>query len=272
VTPVLLLSFGGPEAPDEILPFLRRVTAGRGIPDARLERVAGQYRHFGGVSPLPEACRALADSLPVPTYLGNLYSAPFVDDAFAAMEADGVTACDVLVTSSYGADASCRRYGDTLRGRAVQTRRLPLVAAWPGFAEAWRSVIPDDDRRVVFTAHSLPTDMAARSPYEASIRTSCAAIGEGRTWTLAWQSRSGSPAQPWLGPDVGEVVRDGDVVVPIGFPLANLEIEWDLAVQAAEVADLEVVRPPALGPLAAAAIASGIRLPEACSSACCELA
>lgn len=267
---VLLVSFGGPEGPEQVLPFLRSVTEGRRIPEDRLAAVAKHYDHFGGVSPLPAACRELATALDERTYLGSLYTSPRVEEAFDRMEADGVTSCDVIVVSSFGSDASCRRYADAVRRRALPTRRLPLIGAWPGFIEAWRDALPKDDRRLVFTAHSLPASMADCSPYEASIRAACAAVAGPRTWTLAWQSRSGNPRQPWLGPDVAEVLEDGDVVVPIGFPTSNLEIEWDLGVEAAAVADIELVRPPPIADLARAALQSEVRLPEACGPACCE--
>ncbi|MCP4869263.1 MAG: ferrochelatase [Proteobacteria bacterium] len=267
---VLIVSFGGPEGPDQVLPFLRSVTQGRNIPDARLAAVGKHYDHFGGVSPLPRACRELAGELDERTYLGNLYSAPRISEAFDSMAADGITSADVIVLSSFGSDASCRRYAKAVRKAEIPTRRLPLIGAWPGFVEVWRAVLPKDDRRVVFTAHSLPASMADCSPYEARIRAACAQVGAERTWTLAWQSRSGNPRQPWLGPDVNEVIEDGDVVVPLGFPTNNLEIEWDLGVEAATIADIEVVRPPPLGELARAALASDVRLPEVCGPACCE--
>ncbi len=263
--PLLIVAFGGPEGPDEVLPFLRRVTAGRGIPDARLAEVGAHYAHFGGVSPLPGEVRALAAE--VGASYGFLHSSPTIAEAVAALDGPA----DVLVASAFGSGPSCARYVDAVVAACPPpgTVRLPLIDAWEGFAEAWRAVLPAEGR-LVFTAHSLPVAAAARTPYVARIEAACAAIGREREWTLAWQSRSGPPHQAWLEPDVGEVVRDGDVVVPVGFPLHNVEIGWDLETEAADVAAITVVRPPPLGAIARAAAAADARLPLACSPDCCR--
>ncbi len=272
---LLLVSFGGPESADEVMPFLRKVVHGRGIPDARLASVAEHYHHLGGRSPLPEACRRLAGALGavtgLPVYQGNLHWSPLMADGVAAMAADGVRSAAAFVTSGFGSPAGCRRYADAIAAAvdavdgAPEITRLPLHFDHPGFLTAMSentatALEQAPDARLVFSAHSLPHSMVPACPYVEQLRHACGAVAAavGRSdYDLVWQSRSGPPHQPWLEPDVCDHIAalgaDGvaDVVlVPIGFPIDNVEVIWDLdheAKDAAERAGVRLVRAETAG-------------------------
>jgi ferrochelatase len=292
---LLLVSFGGPEGPDEVLPFLRRVTAGRGVPDERLARVAAHYDLFGGVSPINDQNRQLLAAIRplvnIPVYWGNRNAAPFIAGAVAQMTDDGIRRGLAFVTSAYGSFSGCRQYRDDLAAaqaavgsnapgldkiRAFYNHPLfiePFVSA----TQAALSTLPPDlakDARLVFTAHSIPTAAAAKAPYVAQLRETARlvadAVGGNRAWELCWQSRSGPPQVAWLEPDIGAVLEGaatGDrgravVVVPIGFVSDHVEVIYDLdivAIPAARNLGLTVVRATtpgvALAPLVAELVA-----------------
>jgi ferrochelatase len=274
----LLLSFGGPEGPDDVLPFLRNVTRGRGVPDERLAEVAGHYRHFGGVSPINAQCRALLDGLRVefdragvdlPIYWGNRNWYPFLADTVRRMRDDGVERALAFVTSPFGSYSSCRQYLEDIdRARAEVGSGAPTIDKirhyhdHPGYVgphvdavRAALATLPADRRattRLVFTAHSIPTSMAATAGphggrYEAQLRELAALVAAQAApdlaWDLVWQSRSGPPQVPWLEPDVndhlGTLAAAGTtsvVVSPIGFISDHLEVSWDLDNEAAQSA------------------------------------
>jgi ferrochelatase len=239
VDALLLLSFGGPEGPDDVLPFLEGVTRGRGVPRERLLEVAGHYEHFGGVSPLNARNRELiariqaelaAAGLELPVYFGNRNWHPFVEDTVAEMTRDGVRRALVFATSAYGGYSACRQYHeDIVRARASVGAAAPELVKLrhffdhPEFVEsaadavrAAAATLPDERReqaRLVFTAHSIPTaaDAAAGVPAEGGHRYSrqiaeAARLVAGELGTadydVVWQSRSGPPSVPWLEPDV----------------------------------------------------------------------
>jgi ferrochelatase len=244
---VLLLSFGGPEQPADVLPFLENVTRGRGIPRERLESVAEHYLQVGGRSPINDQNRALlaalraeldARGLPVPLLWGNRNWAPYLLDTLRQAWADGVRRLCVVVTSAYSSYSGCRQYREDLAdalvalGREVGTDDLPEVDKvrhyynHPGFVAANVDAVLDAlaalpaGARIVFVTHSVPTAMNdAAGPeggrYEAQHRdlaaTIAAAVGErlGTTpgWDLVYCSRSGPPSQPWLEPDVNDHLR-----------------------------------------------------------------
>jgi ferrochelatase len=240
---LLVLSFGGPEGPDDVLPFLRNVTRGRGIPDERLTAVAEHYAHFGGVSPINGLNRELiaavsADlaehSVDLPVYWGNRNWAPYVEDAVRQMRDDGVRRALVFATSATGSYSSCRQYREDLaRAQAAAGSEAPQLVKLrhyfdhPGFigahADGVREALgrlpaPERDRaRLVFTAHSIPVAMnesagPAGGLYLAQQRetarlVAAAVRGEGAEFDLVWQSRSGPPQIPWLEPDVGDHLR-----------------------------------------------------------------
>jgi ferrochelatase len=239
----LLLSFGGPEGPDDVLPFLRNVTRGRGVPDERLEEVAEHYRHFGGVSPINMRNRELlaalhvdftANGIDLPIYWGNRNWKPFVADAVRAMRDDGVRRALVLATSATGGYSSCRQYReDMARARTVAGTGAPELFKLrhffdhPGYlaanldgARAALESLPAKERdgaRLVFTAHSIPVAMNetsgvegglyAREQYETARLVAMLLRGEDAQFDLVWQSRSGPPTVPWLEPDINDHLR-----------------------------------------------------------------
>lgn len=279
VDALLVLSFGGPEGPDEVMPFLRRVVAGRGIPDERLRQVATQYDHFGGKSPLNDENRALVARLAAQApsdwrgekvYLGNRNSQPFLADTLQQMAAAGVGSAAVFITSAFSSYSGCRQYRENLATavgdsgiESMSWRVLPRFHDHPLFEQIWRERIAAQDphadgTRVIFVTHSLPTAAGQRyrTQHEQLAGRIMAGItaesGQTPPWVMAFQSRSGPPTQPWLEPDIGDVVQqlaDEGVTrllaAPIGFCADNLEIRWDLDVTAGAIAverDVEFVR------------------------------
>ncbi|KUI27819.1 ferrochelatase [Mycobacterium sp. IS-1742] len=264
---LLLLSFGGPEGPDQVMPFLENVTRGRGIPRERLASVAEHYLHFGGVSPINGINRALIAEIEaeldargetLPVYFGNRNWDPYVEDAVAAMRADGVRSAAVFATSAWGGYSSCTQYNeDIARGRAaagddaphlVKLRHYfdhPLLVEM--FAESIGVAVQSlpaelrDEARLVFTAHSIPVAADERhGPHlysrQVAYATRLVADAAGfADFDQVWQSRSGPPRIPWLEPDVGDHVAalaergtKAVVICPIGFVADHIEVVWDL--------------------------------------------
>jgi protoporphyrin/coproporphyrin ferrochelatase len=273
----LLVSFGGPEGPDDVMPFLRNVTAGRDVPEDRLAEVAEHYYLFGGVSPINEQCRDLVRAIEkdfavsgigLPVYWGNRNWRPYLAETMQAMADDGVRTAIAFATSAYSSFSSCRQYLDDIaRARAMVGEKSPLVTKIPpyyrheafiaSFADAASRAVeslPEELRagaELVFTAHSIPESMAAASgprgtAYQAQLAEAAGlvAAGLGRaSWRLAYQSRSGPPAVPWLGPDINDCLTDlaqagapAVVVVPIGFVSDHMEVLFDLDLEAARTA------------------------------------
>jgi ferrochelatase len=236
---VLLLSFGGPEGPDDVLPFLENVVRGRGVPRERLLAVAEHYHHFGGVSPINAQNRALLDAvraelaahgIDLPLYWGNRNWHPLVEDTVRRMTDDGVRRALVFVTSAWSSYSGCRQYQDDLaRARAAVGDRAPELDKirhyfnHPGFVEANAAAVraalatlPEPvraDARLIYTAHSIPTAMEAVSGptghlYASQLREAARLVTEavrpGGGFELAWQSRSGPPQVPWLEPDIND--------------------------------------------------------------------
>jgi ferrochelatase len=269
---VLLIAFGGPTRPEEVRPFLDNVLRGRPVPRARHEEVVRHYAEVGGSSPLNRLTFRQAEGLrdllaregpDLPVYVGMRHWAPYIAEALAAMSGAGRRRAVGLVLAPHPSRVSLDAY---LQAVAEARERLgpegpavDYVAPWfdhPLFIEAVTERIADalskapPDRRsgaaVVFTAHSLPVEMARGSNYEEHVRRT-AELASGRLgigpWSVAYQSRSGGPAEPWTGPDIEETLRDlgrrgaRDVVVaPIGFVSENMEILYDLDVAARAVA------------------------------------
>jgi ferrochelatase len=272
---LLLVSFGGPEKRDDVLPFLENVLRGKHVPARRVQEVAEHYYRFDGVSPINAQNRSLLVSLvaelnrhgpPLAVYWGNRNWHPLLPDVLEQMADDGVRRALAFVTSAFGSYSGCRQYlEDIARAReavgpqAPQVDKLRLFYNHPGFIEAMADrvakalgKIPADRRasaRLIYTAHSIPEAMARVSPYVQQLREACGLVSQrvGRTeWELVYQSRSGPPSQPWLGRDLYEhlrALRAGDdaaqdvVLVPIGFLCEHLEVVYDLDVAAGELCD-----------------------------------
>ncbi|SCG67271.1 ferrochelatase [Micromonospora halophytica] len=236
---LVLVSFGGPERPEDVMPFLQNVTRGRGVPPERLAAVAEHYLHFGGVSPINRQCRDLlaairedfaANGVDLPVYWGNRNWDPMLADTVTQMRDDGVKRALAFVTSAYGGYSSCRQYQeDIAAARAAVGPDAPVIEKlrqfWdhPGFiephADAVRAALAQldpaqrDTTRIVFTAHSVPTSAAATAGptggrYTAQLaevaRLVHAAAAPELPYDLVWQSRSGPPQVPWLEPDVND--------------------------------------------------------------------
>lgn len=304
---VLLAGFGGPEGQDDVIPFLRNVTRGRGIPDERLEEVAHHYRHFGGVSPINAQNRALKTALEaelagrgidLPVYWGNRNWAPYLEDAVQQAADAGDTTLLALSTSAYSSFSSCRQYRedfarvltDTGLAGTVTIDKVRQFFDHPGFVEPFFVGVSDavagflgegiapDAVRVLFSTHSIPTADAERSgprdvdfgpggAYAAQHLAVGARVMERIAaeipaaadvpWQLVYQSRSGPPSQPWLEPDVCDVIEGlpaegvaAVAIVPLGFVSDHMEVLWDLdteAMDAAAAAGLRAVRTPTPG-------------------------
>ena len=265
---LLVLSFGGPTGPDEVIPFLENVTRGRGVPRERLEEVAEHYYHFGGKSPINEQNLALIAALEeelrrqqlhLPIYFGNRNWHPYLVDAMGRMRDDGVKKALVFLTSAFSSYSGCRQYRENLAEAsaslgpaAPEFDKLRFFYNHPGFVEPLGESLHNacaalnrETTAVLFTAHSIPLSMARNCRYEAQLQESCrlvAEIGRVPQWELVYQSRSGPPSQPWLEPDVLDRIRQiaeqgiKDVVVlPIGFISDHLEVLYDLDTEAAEL-------------------------------------
>jgi protoporphyrin/coproporphyrin ferrochelatase len=268
VDALLLLSFGGPEGPSEVRPFLENVTRGRDVPPQRLDAVARHYLHFGGVSPINRCNRALITAieralatagLDLPVYFGNRNWHPMVEDTVAAMTADGVRRALVFATSAWGGYSGCRQYHeDIARARRAVGPGAPELVKLRHFfdhplfvatcADALRAAREQAGlaARVVFTAHSVPraadatAGLAAQGAHRYSRQVTeaarlVAAAGGVPCYDVVWQSRSGPPQVPWLEPDVIDHLDalhaqgvPGVVVAPIGFVSDHLEVVWDL--------------------------------------------
>jgi ferrochelatase len=304
---ILLAGFGGPEGQEDVIPFLRNVTRGRGIPDERLEEVAHHYRHFGGVSPINAQNRALKAALEaelarrgidLPVYWGNRNWAPYLEDAVREAAAAEDTTLLALSTSAYSSFSSCRQYRedyarvlvDSGLAETVTIDKIRQFFDHPGFVEPFYDGVRDaiagllddgiapDAVHVLFSTHSIPTADAQRSgprdvdfgeggAYEAQHLAVGARVMERVSagipaaaevpWQLVYQSRSGPASQPWLEPDVCDVIEGlpaqgahAVVIVPLGFVSDHMEVRWDLdteAMDAAAAAGLRAVRTPTPG-------------------------
>jgi protoporphyrin/coproporphyrin ferrochelatase len=269
---ILLIAFGGPEKPEDIRPFLEIVTAGRRISSERVEDVAHHYEAIGGRSPLNELTRRQADALRrvlgqegigLPVYVGMRNWHPFLLETLAEMRDRGHRRALGIILSSFQTEASWERYvADVAAAREKLGAGAPEVVVAPAWAEhplfidamVARSAhaldeVPVRDRKdalLIFTAHSVPVAMASGSPYARQLEAAALVIA-GRVdhprWQIAYQSRSGSPSDPWLEPDVCDVLRgakgqgiEDAVIVPIGFVCDHVEVLYDLDIEARAVA------------------------------------
>jgi ferrochelatase len=269
----LLVSFGGPEKHEDVIPFLENVLRGKNVPRQRMLEVAEHYYHFDGMSPINDQCRALIaalrSELHLPIYWGNRNWAPMLADTVATMRDDGVQRALALVTSAFGSYSGCRQYREDIeRARAAVGEGAPVIDKlppfWnhPGFVETVVVRVREALEKlpgaaVVYTAHSVPVSMAQSSPYEQQLRDVCAMVNAELGLpnpVLVFQSRSGPPSQPWLEPDVGKYIRETEakklIVVPVGFLSDHMEVLFDLDTEAKQLAaerGIEFLRAPTVG-------------------------
>lgn len=272
---VLIISFGGPQGLDDIRPFLANVLRGRRIPASRVEQVAHHYELFGGISPLTAytmkqanglRTRLAAAGMPLPVYVGMRNWHPYLEDTIAAMSRAGVRQAIGFIAAAHASYSSCQQYKENVRdarAAAVQSGLADVAVTYTGGWHAHDLFIranaqhvasalarlppPTAGRaRVIFTAHSIPVTMAQQSQYERQLRESAAKVAAElglRDWVLVYQSRSGRPEDPWLGPDVCDYLRtaraeglEAAVLSPIGFLCDHIEVLYDLDTEAAAVA------------------------------------
>jgi ferrochelatase len=256
---LLVLSFGGPEKHEDVIPFLENVLRGRNVPRERMLEVAEHYYHFDGRSPINDQNRALIAALKkavdIPIYWGNRNWHPLLADTLRQMRDDGIRNAISFVTSAFGSYSGCRQYAeDVEKARTAVGEGAPAIARIQPFSGHPRFIEAMTDRvqaavnelpqsRLIFTAHSVPLSMAQASPYVDELTRACAAVASGvarSDWKLVYQSRSGPPGQPWLEPDICDYLRDirTDVVIaPIGFLSDHMEVLYDLDTEARAVCD-----------------------------------
>jgi ferrochelatase len=266
---LLVLSFGGPEKPEDVMPFLENVLRGRNVPRERMLEVAEHYHHFGGRSPINDQNRALIAALgelldsegpQVPIYLGNRNWHPYLADSMRQMRADGIRRALGFVTSAYSSYSGCRQYREDIDRAQAEVgegapavSKLPSFNAHPGFIAANASHLSDALARymaaphVAFTAHSVPAPMATASPYVKQLQETASLVAKSvgiTDWELVYQSRSGPPTQPWLEPDISDHIRaihaQGAtelIIAPIGFISDHMEVIYDLDTEAAQLCE-----------------------------------
>jgi len=283
---VLLVSFGGPDGPDDVIPFLENVLRGRNVPRERMLEVAEHYQHFGGKSPINDQNRALLAALReelarrgphLPVYWGNRNWHPLLTDTLREMADAGVKRALAFVTSAYSSYSGCRQYRENIAAacaplgdRAPQVDKIRVFFNHPGFvgpmaARVTRALerFPTADRPrvpVLFTAHSIPTSMADGCRYVTQLTEASRLVADAAgaaTWRLVYQSRSGPPTQPWLEPDVCDAIRGLHeagtrqlVIAPIGFISDHMEVLYDLDTEAADLCKelgIEMIRAETVG-------------------------
>ena len=256
---LLLVSFGGPEKREDVIPFLENVLRGRNVPKERLLAVAEHYYHFDGRSPINDQCRDLISALEshgvgLPIYWGNRNWHPMLGDTVTKIRDDGVRRALAIATSAFGSYSGCRQYREDIEAAraavpgAPEIDKLPPFWSHAGFIDAMTDRVGDALTKlpgadVVYTAHSIPVSMAQSSPYETQLREASRRVNERLGLgapTLVYQSRSGPPSQPWLEPDISNYIRRTEskrlVVTPIGFLSDHMEVIYDLGFEAAALA------------------------------------
>ena len=269
---LLLVSFGGPEGPDDVMPFLENVLRGKNVPRERMLAVAEHYQHFGGVSPINQQNRELlaaienefpANGISLPIYWGNRNWHPLLPDTLAQMKSDGVKRALGFFTSAFSSYSGCRQYRENIAAAqqvvgegAPEVDKLRMFYNHPGFIEpmiertrAAFSQIPAEKHgstTLLFSAHSIPLSMAGNCNYESQLREAARLIADGighPEHRLVFQSRSGPPTQPWLEPDVGDAIKElaaagtkDIVLVPVGFISDHMEVLFDLDHEAHDIA------------------------------------
>ena len=283
---LIVVSFGGPNGPEDVLPFLENVVRGKPVPRARLLEVAEHYQHFGGKSPINEQNLALIDALKVelenkgpqlPIYFGNRNWHPYLPETLAQMRDDGVKRALAFFTSGFSCYSGCRQYRENIAEAqkevgpgAPEVDLLRKFYNHPGFIEAMSDLttgkldeLSEQARlknKVLFAAHSIPQSMADHSRYELQLQEASRLVAESAElpdWELVYQSRSGPPTQAWLEPDICDRIEElksegylAVTVIPVGFISDHLEVLFDLDTEAKDKAaecGLEMVRVPTVG-------------------------
>ena len=283
---ILIVSFGGPEGIDDVIPFLENVLRGKNVPQERIAAVARRYELFDGVSPINEQNRKLIAALRqeldingphLPIYWGNRNWRPMLADTLHEMADDGIKNAIAFVTSAYSSYSSCRQYLENITRaqeavglRAPRVDKIRAFYNHPNFIEANADnvrtaleQIPESRRsatEIAFTAHSIPRSMADNCEYESQLQETGRLVAEGlghERWRLVYQSRSGPPTQPWLEPDIRDYLgelrnnRTTDVVIaPIGFVSDHMEVVYDLDTEARQLCEqlgLNMVRAATVG-------------------------
>jgi protoporphyrin/coproporphyrin ferrochelatase len=284
---ILVVSFGGPERREDVIPFLENVLRGKPVPRERMLEVAEHYYHFGGASPINEHIRELiaalreelrSHGLTLPIYWGNRNWHPMLADTMQQMQADGRRKALAFVTSTFSCYSGCRQYREDIASARNQVGEAgPIVDKirvfynHPGFVQAQAdrvraalAQVPSAERPqtwLYFTAHSIPTAMADNCDYVKQLSESCRLVSESlehEKFRLVYQSRSGPPSQPWLEPDVCDAIDELHqnesprhlVLVPIGFLSDHLEVMYDLDIEAAEACrqrGIQMVRAETVG-------------------------
>ena len=271
---VLVISFGGPLGPADIRPFLANVLRGRRIPPERVEEVVGHYEHLGGVSPLTEITMKQAEGLrtrltsagfDLPVFVGMRNWHPLLPDTLEQMADAGVKRAIGFICAAQRSYSSCTQYKQNVFDARAETVRAGKADVEVTYVEDWHDhegfidanarhvqealvSLPEplrDGARILFTAHSIPVSMPGAARYQLQLQQSCSRVAErlGREdWALAYQSRSGRPEDPWLGPDVRDYLREEHargltavVICPIGFVCDHIEVLYDLDEEAAQV-------------------------------------
>lgn len=265
---ILIVSFGGPEGMNDVMPFLENVLRGKNVPEERKKEVAQHYEMFGGISPINQQNRELKklleiklreEGLSIPVFWGNRNWKPYIKDALIEMKADGIQNVIAYVTSAYGSYSGCRQYSENIEHAredigegAPVVHKIPAFYNHPNFAQVNAEQIQKELQKIplaerkntnlIFTAHSIPISMSEVSPYVKQLQEVCETVAEKtgfNNWKLAFQSRSGPPTMPWLEPDINdylEVLARKNVrtviVSPIGFLSDHMEVLYDLDIEA----------------------------------------
>ncbi|MEZ6129729.1 MAG: ferrochelatase [Planctomycetaceae bacterium] len=277
---LLFVSFGGPEGPDDVMPFLESVLRGRNVPRERMLEVAEHYNHFGGVSPINQQCRELiaalekelrAHSIDLPIFWGNRNWHPLLPDTLRDLKQSGARNALTFITSAFSSYSGCRQYRENIRAAQaeanaedLQIDKIRVFYNHPDFIAvhvqniqaAMQTIANGDntDVHVAFTAHSIPDSMACTSDYVKQLSECCRLVAEQLNlaedrWKLVYQSRSGRPTDPWLEPDICDHIQqlksDGIeslVISPIGFLSDHMEVLYDLDDEARAVCDASGIR------------------------------
>jgi protoporphyrin/coproporphyrin ferrochelatase len=271
---ILLVSFGGPEQRDQVIPFLENVLRGKNVPRERMLEVAEHYYHFDGVSPINQQNRDLMQALQIelrqhgidlPLYWGNRNWHPLLPDTLQQMQRDGKQRALAFFTSAFSSYSGCRQYRENIAAAqqqvgeaAPQVEKLRVFFNHPGYietmtdrvSEARQAFTSQQKKNIVllFTAHSIPLSMAENCKYETQLKEACRLVAEHAgepNWQLVYQSRSGPPSQPWLEPDVCATLRQlaqqperpSVLLIPIGFISDHMEVLFDLDEEAKQLAD-----------------------------------